>query len=532
MIFIDIPILALLVVTAVAVARMRDLWAAVMFTGIYSFLGASWMLILDAPDVSFTEAAVGAGISTVLMLGTLALTGKKEKPSGVKVIPLIVVSITGAALIYGTFDMPAFGDPEAPIQVYPNPSFVEKASHDMSHGGHGLPNVVTAVLASYRGYDTLGETAVIFTAGIAVLLILRKNEDDPMEADRMKSFPIIRVITKIIIPYILLFALYVQFHGDFGPGGGFQAGVIFASAFILYGLVFGLPAIQRVAPVKVVEKLIAFGLLIYAGTGIATMLIPRAGEDGLPVQSNFLDYESLNHHMDWLQPLSGQHLGIFLVELGVGITVTAVMTMIFYAFAGREPAEALIAQLSLEQFFGLYNYWIVIFLMMTGFYMVIARGNLIKTIIGLNIFQTSVVLLYVTMGKVAGGTAPIMPPDAGHGHEHDDHGHGHEEAKEHAAEHAHNAVGSLIPSTGSVEHADSTVQLAGFEDVAHPSDAAANAAEAAEILYSNPLPSVLMLTAIVVGVATTALALALTVRIREDYGTIEEDEILELDRAE
>lgn len=174
MIFIVIPILALLAVTAVAIARMRDLWAAVMFTGIYSFLGASWMLILDAPDVAFTEAAVGAGVSTFLMLGTLALTGKKEKPTRFSLMPLIVVAITGAALVYGTFDMPAYGDPHAPIQEYPNPSFVKKSEHDM----HGLPNVVTAVLASYRGYDTLGETAVIFTAGIAVLLILRKNDEE------------------------------------------------------------------------------------------------------------------------------------------------------------------------------------------------------------------------------------------------------------------------------------------------------------------------------------------------------------------
>ena len=171
----EIPILALLAVTAVAVARIRDLWAAVMFTGIYSFLGASWMLILDAPDVAFTEAAVGAGISTVLLLGTLALTGKTEKPPAASpLMPLLVVSITGAALIYGTLDMPYFGDPESPVHQYPNPSFVEKAQHDM----HGLPNVVTAVLAGYRGYDTLGETAVIFTAGIAVLLILRPNRED------------------------------------------------------------------------------------------------------------------------------------------------------------------------------------------------------------------------------------------------------------------------------------------------------------------------------------------------------------------
>jgi multicomponent Na+:H+ antiporter subunit B len=180
----EIPILALLAITAVAVARVRDLWAAVMFTGIYSFLGASWMLILDAPDVAFTEAAVGAGISTVLLLGTLALTGKKEKPTTASpLLPLLVVSVTGAALIYGTLDMPYFGDPNAPVHQYPDPGFVEKSLHDM----HGLPNVVTSVLAGYRGYDTLGETAVIFTAGIAVLLILRPNKDDDFSDADLKS---------------------------------------------------------------------------------------------------------------------------------------------------------------------------------------------------------------------------------------------------------------------------------------------------------------------------------------------------------
>jgi multicomponent Na+:H+ antiporter subunit B len=167
---IDISLLALLACTAVTVSRMRDLWAAAMLTGIYSFLGAGWMLILDAPDVAFTEAAVGAGISTVLMLSTIALTYRQAEPARRHPLPaLIVVTITGGALIYGTLDMPHFGSPRAPIHLHPDPSYVDRSQHDM----HGLPNVVTAVLASYRGYDTLGETTVIFTAGIAVLLLLR-----------------------------------------------------------------------------------------------------------------------------------------------------------------------------------------------------------------------------------------------------------------------------------------------------------------------------------------------------------------------
>ncbi|QDS87734.1 putative monovalent cation/H+ antiporter subunit B [Rosistilla oblonga] len=169
-------ILAMLAATAVTVARIRDLWAAIMFTGIYSFLSASWMLILDAPDVAFTEAAVGAGISTVLMLSTLVLVGPSDagrrKPA---LVPLTVVTITGCALVYGTLDMPHFGDPNDPIHLHPRPSFVEKSQVDM----HGLPNVITSVLASYRGYDTLGETTVVLTAGIAVLLILRKEKDEP-----------------------------------------------------------------------------------------------------------------------------------------------------------------------------------------------------------------------------------------------------------------------------------------------------------------------------------------------------------------
>jgi multicomponent Na+:H+ antiporter subunit B len=142
----------------------------------------------------------------------------------------------------------------------------------------------------------------------------------------MNDFPIIRVVSKFMIPYILLFAMYVQFHGDFGPGGGFQAGVIFASAIILYGLVYGLAEAKRVAPEWMIEKLIAFGLVLYAGTGFAC----------LALGGNFLDYDVLDHHvMAGFLPHQ-QHLGIFVIELGVGITVTSVMVMIYYAFAARE----------------------------------------------------------------------------------------------------------------------------------------------------------------------------------------------------
>jgi len=130
---------------------------------------------------------------------------------------------------------------------------------------------------------------------------------------------VLRVITKLLTPYILLFGLYVQFHGDYGPGGGFQAGVIVAAAFILYGLVFGPREAQRVARPDFLRFLAAFGVILFAGVGVVTML--RGGA--------FLDYGMLDAH----DPVHGQHLGILLIEGGVGLTVASVMTLIYYAFA-------------------------------------------------------------------------------------------------------------------------------------------------------------------------------------------------------
>jgi multicomponent Na+:H+ antiporter subunit B len=145
----------------------------------------------------------------------------------------------------------------------------------------------------------------------------------------MIKSPILRVVTKLLIPYILLFALYVQFHGDFGPGGGFQAGVIFASAFILYALVFGLQSTKRVAQPELIEVLISLGVLIFGFTGVVTIL---AG-------GNYLQYDVLDHRIARGILPHGEHLGMFLIELGVGITVASVMIAIFYSFAGRERSQ-------------------------------------------------------------------------------------------------------------------------------------------------------------------------------------------------
>lgn len=169
-IIINVTLLTFLVITAVAIVRITNLFAIIMLFSMFSFLSAGLFIVMDAVDVAFTEAAVGAGISTVLMLATLALTkDQKEKPFTVHRpwLPLTVVIVTGTALVYGTWDIAPFGAPDAPAQTHVAPDYLKRSIPET-----GIPNVVTSVLASYRGFDTLGEVTVVFTAGIAVMLLI------------------------------------------------------------------------------------------------------------------------------------------------------------------------------------------------------------------------------------------------------------------------------------------------------------------------------------------------------------------------
>ncbi|MDP6390761.1 MAG: DUF4040 domain-containing protein [Alphaproteobacteria bacterium] len=157
------------------VVRLHNLLAVVMLGGIYSLLAATMFVVLDAVDVAFTEAAVGAGISTVLMLGALSMTTSVEKTDARStLLPLLFVVLAGFALIYGTLDMPHYGDPIAPIHQHVAPTYLADSLAKTS-----VPNVVTAVLASYRGYDTLGEVVVIFTAGVGVVLLIGRGRRRP-----------------------------------------------------------------------------------------------------------------------------------------------------------------------------------------------------------------------------------------------------------------------------------------------------------------------------------------------------------------
>ncbi|MDC0948438.1 DUF4040 domain-containing protein [Gammaproteobacteria bacterium] len=337
-------LLLMLLMAAGATIVLRNLFAVVMMLGVYSLICASLFMTLDAVDVAFTEAAVGAGVSTIFFLGSLLVVGRdiRTDAAKLKIGPLLISGGCAALMIYASGDLPAFGDPQAMPNQHLVPRFLEQSGEEV-----GPPNIVTSVLASYRGYDTMGEVGVVFTAAVGVLLLLgsgsmvkvrRRRQSLKLQTQRWqpKANPVIRVesslkanvlireCTDLLVAPMLIFALYVQWHGDYGPGGGFQAGVIFAVGVISYALIYGLDRTQKKFPPLAMKRLMVGGWLLYIGTGLVSMLFG----------ANFLDYSPLGP-----TALAGQHYGILAIELGVGITVATVMIALFYAFASRDRGE-------------------------------------------------------------------------------------------------------------------------------------------------------------------------------------------------
>ena len=269
-----------------------------------------------------------------------------------KRIGLILVILCGAVLLYATKDFPAWGDPASPASTHLSPHYIQHALEETE-----VSNLVTAVLADYRGYDTMFETVVIFAAGLACFLLLRTFAARRKEGwyvrhiptgvvihfQRRPSIPesrvferldtqwvphdlIIKTISRILIPFIQLFSLYVVAHGDFSPGGGFQGGVMFGATLVLMAISFDL----RTALSKVGEKflalLAALGVIVYGGIGVLCMLL--GGE--------FLDYSELARILP-VHAEEARALGMIGVEIGVGMAVTAVMAIIYVniASAGR-----------------------------------------------------------------------------------------------------------------------------------------------------------------------------------------------------
>lgn len=266
-----------------------------------------------------------------------------------KAFGAMVVLLLGSLLIYGSLDFPDWGNPASPASRHVSPYYIEHAVSDTA-----VPNVVTAVLADYRGYDTMFETAVIFSAGIACLFMLRvyqratppfrmyrhlatgvtiriekggKLPEGSKEFERLDSVwvphdLIIRTASRLVVPFAQLFALYVIAHGHHSPGGGFQGGVIFGAAVILYALSADLRSALSRAGEKIMAVLSSTGVLIYSGIGLLCFFLG----------SGFLDYSALARILR-TDPIMARSYGIMLVEIGVGLSVMAVMVSLYYVLA-------------------------------------------------------------------------------------------------------------------------------------------------------------------------------------------------------
>ena len=266
-----------------------------------------------------------------------------------KITGLILFFLLGSLLFYGVNDFPAWGDPESPASIHLSPYYIEHTMEDTS-----VPNIVTSVLADYRGYDTMFETIVIFTAGIACIFLLRTFKTSVPESRMYRHIPtgitlriekggkvpdksdhferidsvwipydfIIRTTCRMIIPFIQVFALYVIAHGHHSPGGGFQGGVILGASLVLFALGFNLRLAIRQMSEKVTIFMCALGALVYAGTGILCMIF----------KSNFLDYSALAAIFR-TDPITARSYGILVVEIGVGISVMGVMILLYYNLA-------------------------------------------------------------------------------------------------------------------------------------------------------------------------------------------------------
>ncbi|NCC94904.1 MAG: Na(+)/H(+) antiporter subunit B [Opitutae bacterium] len=268
-----------------------------------------------------------------------------------KRLGLLAVILFGALLVYGTTDFPDWGDPSSPAATHLSPYYIQHSLHDTA-----VPNIVTAVLADYRGYDTMFETAVIFTAGLACLFLLRvfitpketeasglyrhratgitlrieqggRLPQDSREFERIDSqwVPydlIIRKACRLVIPFIQLFALYVVAHGHHSPGGGFQGGVIFGAAVILFAISQNMRTTLEALSEKRSVLLAAGGVLLYVGTGALCLLLG----------AQFLDYAALAGLLG-VDPIMARSHGILIVEIGVAVAVMAVMVSLYYNLA-------------------------------------------------------------------------------------------------------------------------------------------------------------------------------------------------------
>jgi multicomponent Na+:H+ antiporter subunit B len=276
----------------IAFIRSNNILSIMLLNSAFSLFTVIMYLILDAPDVAMTEAAVST-LSSIFAIYTIKNLYSKNFVFIDSFDPWLFSGCLGFAslLIYSSLDLPEFGKPNF------NPYYLENSLQDI-----GINSVVAAILASYRGYDTLLETLVILVGGISVLLV-----SDTAKLPISKSDQLITKMTRFMLPLILIFAFYLQLHGEISPGGGFQAGTIIAISFILYAMAFGENKLLELISITRLKIIAVLGVAIYFFTGLI----------GLISNKSFLDYGS------------HQQTGIMLVEMGVGLAVAATMLIIY-----------------------------------------------------------------------------------------------------------------------------------------------------------------------------------------------------------
>lgn len=300
----------LLPVLAIAMLLSKNILSSVIFQSAFSLVMTLCYLLLDAPDVALTEAAINACLATIIFVAVVLQLPRHDsrytsKFQWVNLLIGLLIVVTGGIMWQS---LPKVGDSYNFIHLHVAPYYLENTYRDI-----GIPSVVAAILASYRGFDTLGETTVIFTA-LLVVLSLAKTSLAPKKISAYHNNPSIftTTISKWMIPIMIIASWYIYLHGEISPGGGFQAGAMLASLSLALRLALNYP--NSYPTQKQLMKFAAAGVIIYAGTGLLSFASSE----------NYLNYDSLVLH----NPLLGQKLGIIVIELGVTFTVWAGLTAI------------------------------------------------------------------------------------------------------------------------------------------------------------------------------------------------------------
>lgn len=315
---VEILLLTLVFIFGFCALYITDLMNAAIVFGAYSFLMCLIWTGMGAVDVAFTEAAVGAGVSTVFLIACIYNTQRTIRYNAwdisLKVFAGIICVIVGALLISAIPDFPQWGDPSSPANNNVSKYYVEHSISD-TH----VPNVVTAVLADYRSFDTMMETGVVFVAGLAIFSLLRRRK-------RQKSVPyddssslVVRIGSKIMIPFMQIFSLYVVAHGHYSPGGGFQGGVILGASVILLAMSFDLKTSLKRLTEKWTMIFSALGVLIFAGAGAVCLFLG----------ANFLDYSVWSAILPATDTVMARSHLMLIVEIGVALTVMCGMFGIY-----------------------------------------------------------------------------------------------------------------------------------------------------------------------------------------------------------